>query len=232
MKKYALILSVLLLTGARLSAQTHEKNILGVRAGVNIAWMTASSGSASGSTNGRTGFHISVSDQILLSDKLPFYLETGVDFSSRGGKIKVEGYDYGPSSTTTDPVYQDVALRPMYLQVPLLINYHFDIRNRFTIQPFVGVYYGVGIGGKIKAGEEKSDMFGGDCRFMRSDFGVRVGVGFVWRRIYFGLNGDLGCLNILKKGASVTARDFENIPSGSGIKIANNNFAVSIGYNF
>lgn len=232
MKKYALILSVLLLTGARLSAQTHEKNILGVRTGVNVAWMTFSTDNASESFNPRTGFHISVSDQILLSRRLPFYIETGVNFSSRGGKIKIEGYDYGPSSATTEPGYQDVALRPMYLQVPLLVNYHFNIRNRFTIQPFAGVYYGVGIGGKIRIGEEKTDMFGDGALFIRSDFGVRMGVGFVWRRIYFGLSGDLGCLDILKKGASITDRGFGNIGNSNGIKITDSSFSVSIGYNF
>ena len=226
MKKYTLLLLVLLLAwNAR--AQQPEKNILGVRTGLNVAWMTVSDGSASESSAGRTGFHISVSDQIRLFSRLPLYLETGVNFSSRGGKIQIEEYGSG-----ADPVYEDVSLRPMYLQVPLLVNYHFNIRDKFTIQPFLGVYYGVGIGGKIKSGKDKIDMFGDYSSFMRSDFGVRMGVGFVWRRIYFGLNGDLGCLNILKKGALMVDGGFQDTVDDTRVRLTNDSFSISIGYNF
>lgn len=228
MKKYALTLFVLLLAGAPLSAQNHEKNILGVRAGLNISWLTASLDHGSEFSNSRVGFHISVSDQILLSKRLPLYLETGVNFSSRGGKIQTEEYGSG-----ADPVYQNVSLRPMYLQVPLLVNYHFNIADLFTIQPFAGVYYGVGIGGKIIE-TYKIDMFGDGSGFMRSDFGVRMGVGFVWKRIYFGLNYDLGCMDMLKEGAGeLIGSEFGyGYGYGEGIKIRNDSFSISIGYNF
>ncbi|MFQ7387701.1 MAG: hypothetical protein ACLRM8_09600 [Alistipes sp.] len=41
---------------------------------------------ASISTDSRASFHVAVTDQILLCNKLPFYLETGLAFSSRGGR--------------------------------------------------------------------------------------------------------------------------------------------------
>ena len=165
--------------------------------------MTASSGGASGATNGRTGFHISVSDQILLSDKLPFYLETGLAFSSRGGKLGILNF------------------RPSYIQVPVLLNYHFNIKNVVTIQPFAGLYYGLGIGGKIKdkTSGEKADIFGDDGLLKRSDLGVRLGAGVVWKRIYFGLGYDIGCLNLIKES------------DGEGT-MRNNCFTISVGYNF
>ena len=136
MKKVLLIVAAILLTNA-VSAQNHEKNILGVRAGLNLSSYSISESGVSVSTDSRAAFHVAVSDQILLCDRLPFYLETGLAFSSRGGKLS------------------GVSFRPSYLQIPVLVNYHFNIKDIVTIQPFAGLYYGLGIGGKMKANGEK-----------------------------------------------------------------------------
>ena len=119
MKRYALILLVLLLAGS-VRAQQREKNILGVRAGLNISKLAVSAEDMPISIGWRTGFRFAVSDQVLLTRKLPLYLETGVDFSSRGGKIALA--PYGEVYRTTP--------RPFYLQVPLLVNCHFNVRDR------------------------------------------------------------------------------------------------------
>ena len=192
MKKVLLILAAMLLANA-VSAQNHEKNILGVRAGLNLSSYSISAGGASISTDSRASFHVAVSDQILLCNKLPFYLETGLAFSSRGGKIA------------------GISFRPSYLQIPVLVNYHFNIKDIVTIQPFAGLYYGFGIGGKAKFGDE------GELK--RSDLGVRLGAGVVWNRIYFGLGYDIGCLNLVKES------------DGDGT-LRNSCFSISVGYNF
>lgn len=168
MKKVLLIMAAILLANA-VSAQNYEKNILGVRAGLNLSSYSISAGGASISTDSRASFHVAVTDQILLCNKLPFYLETGLAFSSRGGKV------------------DGVSFRPSYLQIPVLVNYHFNIKDIVTIQPFAGLYYGLGIGGKVKVGDEKGDIFGDEGGLKRSDLGVRLGAGVVWKRIYFGL---------------------------------------------
>lgn len=168
MKKVLLIVAAILLANA-VSAQNYEKNILGVRAGLNLSSYSISAGGASISTDSRASFHVAVTDQILLCNKLPFYLETGLAFSSRGGKV------------------DGVSFRPSYLQIPVLVNYHFNIKDIVTIQPFAGLYYGLGIGGKVKVGDEKGDIFGDEGGLKRSDLGVRLGAGVVWKRIYFGL---------------------------------------------
>lgn len=202
MKKIFVILSALLLANA-VTAQNYEKNILGVRAGLNLSSYTFSSGGASISTDSRAAYHVAVSDQILLCSKLPFYLETGLGFSSRGGKI------------------MNASFRPSYLQVPVLINYHFNF-NDFSIQPFAGVYYGLGIGGKVKVEGQKGDIFGDDGGLKRSDFGVRLGAGFTWKRIYLGAAYEIGCMNIVK----------DDLFEGGGVKMHNNCFTLSVGYNF
>ena len=142
MKKVLLIVAAILLANA-VSAQNYEKNILGVRAGLNLSSYSISAGGASISTDSRASFHVAVTDQILLCNKLPFYLETGLAFSSRGGKV------------------DGVSFRPSYLQIPVLVNYHFNIKDIVTIQPFAGLYYGLGIGGKVKVGDEKGDIRSG-----------------------------------------------------------------------
>ena len=156
MKKVLLIVAAILLANA-VSAQNYEKNILGVRAGLNLSSYSISAGGASISTDSRASFHVAVTDQILLCNKLPFYLETGLAFSSRGGKVKV--------------------------------------------------------------GDEKGDIFGDEGGLKRSDLGVRLGAGVVWKRIYFGLGYDIGCLNLVKES------------DGEGT-MRNNCFTISVGYNF
>lgn len=199
MKKVILILTTLLLASAA-SAQDYQKNILGIRAGLNMSkYSFKDAGSIDNKS--RTSFHVAVSDQILLCSKLPLYLETGLGYSSLGGKV------------------HGAKFQPSYLQIPVMINYHFIINN-FTIQPFAGAYYGFGIGGKAKDGDNKADLFGDDGALKRSDVGVRLGVGFVWKHIYLGAGYDLGCMDLSKDNAFGDA------------KIRNNNFSISVGYNF
>ena len=85
MKKVLLIVAAILL-GSAVSAQNYEKNILGVRAGVNVSTCDISIEDVRINTGSRAGFHFAVTDQILLHRSLPLYLETGVGFSSRGGR--------------------------------------------------------------------------------------------------------------------------------------------------
>jgi hypothetical protein len=48
---------------------------------------------------------------------------------------------------------------------------------------------------------------------------TRLGAGVVWKRIYFGLGYDIGCLNLVKES------------DGEGT-MRNNCFTISVGYNF
>lgn len=63
MKKVLLIVAAILLANA-VSAQNYEKNILGVRAGLNLSSYSISAGGASISTDSRASFHVAVTDQI------------------------------------------------------------------------------------------------------------------------------------------------------------------------
>lgn len=215
MKKAFLLLAAFLAAGAvtAQSPRPYEKNILGVRAGLNVAYIRASGGT-SGSTSPRAGYHIGVSDQILLSGRLPLYVETGVVFSSRGGR------------------FDGVSFRPMYLQVPLLVNYHFNIRGKIALQPFAGIYYGVGMDGKARHSDGWADIFGERGILRRSDLGVRMGVGAVLKRVWFSVGFDLGCLNNLAPGYTGWQYSDNNRYSYNFSALRNSSFTLSVGYNF
>lgn len=222
--KHAILLLTALLLANTVAAQPHEpggdryeKNILGVRAGMNLSKLDVSAEGAAISTGWRTGFYFAVSDQILLTRKLPLYLETGVDFSSRGGKALIEVY--GEMYETT--------LNPFYLQVPLLVNYHFTIKDRVTVQPFAGIYGGVGLRGKMKTGNANADLFRNPEFLKRLDFGVRVGVGIVVRRVRLGVSYDIGCMNQLRGG------EFNDYSIGpENVEVRNGCLTITLGYNF
>ena len=216
MKRYAFILLVLLSAGA-VRAQRYEKNILGVRAGVNVSTCDISIEDVRINTGSRAGFHFAVTDQILLHRSLPLYLETGIGFSSRGGRAAAEIYG---------DIY-NMIMRPFYMQVPLLVNYHFHIRDLLTIQPFAGIYGGVGIRGAMKTELRNEDMFSAPGFLSRMDFGVRAGAGFVIRRIYLGISYDIGCRNLFRGGEF-----FGYALQPESAEIRNNCLTVNIGYNF
>lgn len=194
MKK--LLCALLLLSSvATLSAQ--EKNIFGVRAGLNIASLTVPDGA---STNSKAGFQVGFSYERNLVDALPLYLETGLYFTGKGGKAGGAKLNLG------------------YLQVPVLVNYHWSVSDNATIQPFAGLYYAFGIHGKGKAGGEKADLFGDEGGMRRSDLGVRLGAGVNFlKRYYAGLGYDIGVLNTIKE-------DLATMRTGT--------FFIQVGYKF
>ena len=167
-----------------LSAQ--EKNIFGVRAGLNIASLTIPDGA---STNSKAGFQIGVSYERNLAEALPLYLETGLYYTGKGGKAGEAKLNLG------------------YLQIPVLVNYHWNVAGDVSIQPFAGLYYAFGIHGKGKAGGEKADLFGDEGGMSRSDVGLRIGAGVNFLKHYYaGLGYDLGFLNTIKESDAATMR--------------------------
>ena len=112
----------------------------------------------------------------------PVYLETGLLYSEKGGEGKFEGskFTYGLK----------------YLEVPLVMKYAIDI-DRVSIQPFVGGFLAVGVGGKIKDfGSRHAYSSFDDDGFQRFDAGIRGGCGIQYDLIYGELGYDFGLANI------------------------------------
>lgn len=209
MKKFLLFL---LCVAFAVSASAQEKHIFGVRAGLNVASMDFSAEGMTFSPDSKVSFQVGAAYQYKFLSTLPFYVETGLYFTGRGCSINDEG--------------DKLKANLYYLQVPVLVSYHFNIGNAVSIQPYAGIYYALGISGKFKEGGYKTKAFSDDGdipqTLKRSDFGLRFGAGVNFlKRYYAGLGYDLGLMDISKSGG-----EFE------GIKTKNGCFYIQEGYNF
>lgn len=217
MKK--LVLCAILLAATAVTAVAQEKATFGVRAGMNISNLSVKLDGESVTSDSRIGYNLGFSYQLPVVSKL--FLETGLNLSTRGAKV-----NGGFTGETED---SDLKINMLYVQLPVAISWHFDL-NKVSLQPFVGVYYGLGVSGKMKAGDQKMDLFKEikieedvePQMLKRSDFGVRFGVGAAFcQKYYVSVGYDLGMSNLLKDKELASEAKFKN-----------GNLFISVGYNF
>lgn len=185
----------------------------GVRAGLNFANMSVSDqdGSATLSPGSRTTFHVGLIADIPLMQSL--YVQTGLYLQNKGYKYDEDGY------TET--------AKPMYLEIPVLASYRYDLSDALQIQVNAGPYFGYGIGGKAKAegeyNEGEIDFFGDDddqYGAKRFNCGLQFGAGLTLNSHYYlGFAYQLGLTNIMD-----THDDYD--------KVKDRNWMISLGYNF
>lgn len=202
-----LILGLAAVLGA--TAQPLEKNLLGVRAGAEISYIRARGELVHGTTNPRIGFRLGVSDQVLLWHRIPLYIETGVHFSSRGGR------------------FEETSFRPMYLQIPALLTWRFRLGRQSWIRPFAGIEYGVGIGGKARTADGWSDLFGTAGFLRRSNLDARFGLEVSIRRICIQAGFDAGLCNLFAGDGTRTPL----LPAGIS-DLRSRSVSIGIGYDF
>lgn len=216
MKKLLLCFVVVALST---TAFAQKKSTFGVRAGLDISNVSMKMDGESLDLKSRVGFNVGISYQTPLVSKL--YLETGLNLTSRGARL----------NSISESISDGYKLNMLYVQLPVALSWHFDLKN-ISIQPFVGGYYSIGVQGKMKMDDSdtKIDVFkkpaqdeeGPSTQFRRSDAGLRFGVGVEFcKKYYVSLGYDLGLSNLLK---DKEARKMATIK--------NNNFAITLGYNF
>lgn len=224
MKKLFFALAGVILVASSAVAQNYEKNLYGVRAGLNVASLL----DQGMEVHSKTGFHIAGVYQRLLTESLPLYLETGLQLSQKGYKVQF---------------YERESYNAMYLEIPVMVNYKFYIKDKVAIYPSFGVYYALGIGGKYKGesmnseeyGTEKYDMFGSKGFMKRSDFGLRFSATAEWRKFAFSLGYEFGFVDVAKN-AEPGSSDYDDEYYGGGDynfgEMKTGNIFISIGYNF
>lgn len=200
MKKLILLVAAAVLFLGSANAQKFEKNIFGVRAGLNVSNVRFNGISP----DSKIGFHIGGSYERLLAS-FPLYLETGLQLTLKGCQFDDEGF--------TDK------LNATYLEIPIMVNYKFNIEDKVVLYPSAGFYYGLGLGGKIKTGGPKKDTFD---YLKSSDFGMRFAGTALWRQFTFTLGYEFGLTDI---------NDIKRYDDDFG-KVKPNNFFISVGYNF
>ncbi len=214
MKRFFLLIGAVMFV----SSITAQSNLeWGVHAGLNLANEKVSTESASSEINSHAQFHLGFSVAAPIGKKLPFYFSTGLEFTGRGGESQVSG------NKVCDNLY--------YLQIPVSLSYHFNLGEKVSLQPQVGVYYAFGLFSNSKINGEPQQFdgedfdffteYGGEQGYKRSDLGLRFGVDAVFAKHYkLGLGYDLGLLNINKDMFD------------SNIKVTNGVFYIRLGYNF
>lgn len=222
MKKLVLALMGIAVMAGSAMAQNYEKNIYGVRAGLNVANLSMDGLP----TSSKVGFHVAGVYQRLLTSSMPLYLETGLQVSQKGCKL-----DFGES----------VKFNAMYLEIPVMVNYRFNIKDAVTLYPSVGFYYAFGIGGKTKyegvdydtdtTVSEKMNTFD-EYGLKRSDLGMRVSATAEWKKFAFSLGYEFGFMNVSQNKPGVTFGEDEECFITISPKVKTSNFFVSVGYKF
>ena len=192
----------------------------GARLGLNIASM--SSEYAGYDMDSRSGLAFGGVIGWQLANQTPLWLETGLFYSEKGGKTHwTEPTEDGPS------INEKVTVRLSYFEVPIVVKYSFDTGvDDLYVQPFLGGYLALGIGGKTKEyGEYNANThqyrgrssYSSFDNFNRFDGGLRIGCGAEYKMVYGELGFDFGLANVSKG-------DFDTTHT--------RNFFINVGVNF
>lgn len=99
-------------------------------------------------------------------------------------------------------VSQSETYSPLYIQIPVLGAYRYNLNDDWNLTLKAGPYVAYGISGKIKAssynGSVDADMFS-DLDAKRFDAGVDAGVDFEYHRLVFGLEYERGFVSFAPK---------------------------------
>lgn len=168
-----------------------EYNIYyGLRLGLSLSTINSDDDRLDGGSS-QAGINLGGVIGFGLSEKYPFYLETGLFYVEKGGKGR----------------YQDkkVTYDLNYLEVPVLIKYKYEASDDFGVQPFAGGYLALGVGGKVKDYDGVLNDDGNarvtyssfsDNYFQRFDAGLRLGCGLEYQMIYAEIAYEFGLVNV------------------------------------
>ena len=182
----------------------------GLRLGMNIA--SLSSDNADLDMDSRAGLAFGAVYGFQLANSTPVWLELGAFNSEKGGTMESVPFQMAENKVG----FQKVKCRLSYLQVPVVVKYSLDLIDDLYIQPFLGGYMALGLGGKMKYyGEQRStSSYDAVDRF---DGGLRLGCGLEYQMLYAEAGFDFGIANI---GDS----DFDGVHTRS--------FFINVGVNF
>lgn len=154
----------------------------GLRVGLDVSTVNSDDQYLDGGT-AKTGLNVGMVVGFQLAPTSPVYLETGLSYMEKGGEGRFQGnkFTYGLD----------------YLEVPLVMKYFLDVDRHFSVQPFLGGFLGVGVGGKIKDfGMRKAYSSYDKEGFQRFDAGLRLGCGVQYEFLYAEVGYDVGLANI------------------------------------
>ena len=154
----------------------------GLRLGVAFSTVNSDDQYLNGSS-AKSGLDIGAVVGLQLGYRSPIFFETGLSYIEKGGDGRYQGDKFSYSLN--------------YLEVPMVLKYKYDVDRSFSIQPFLGGFMSVGVGGKIKDfGMRQAFSSFDDDAFKRFDGGIRVGCGIQYDFLYAEMGYDFGLANI------------------------------------
>ena len=174
-----------------------------VKFGMNFSNMTKLD-----ETKALPGFTMGVGADYAFNEN--WYFQPGVMITSKGYKVKYAG--------------EKVTVRPVYLDIPILAAYKFDITDNTKFVINAGPYLAIGLGGKVKEDGDNCKIFddkGGDWK--RFDLGLQWGVGVELGEHYL--------VNFTAQHGFIAPGKSED-GNGDEISPKNMSFAIGVGYRF
>lgn len=172
------------------------------RVGMNFSNMTKDS-----EAKALPGFNLGVGMDYGFSEN--WSLQSGLMISSKGWKYKEEG--------------EKMTFRPIYLDIPILAAYKFNISDNTKFVINAGPYLAFGLGGKAKYGDVDYKLFKSDeGDWKRFDLGIQYGIGLELSDHYL--------INLTGQNGFISPFDY---PDGyDGDKPKNMTFSIGVGYRF
>lgn len=156
-------------------------------------------------TKALPGFQLGVGIDYGFSEN--WSLQSGLMISSKGYKVKEGEY----KETT----------RPIYLDIPILAAYKFNISDNTKFVINAGPYLAFGLGGKNKVdGVDESEKVFGDNGWNRFDLGIQYGIGLELSDRYL--------INLTGQNGFICPWDTEDGED----KPKNMTFSIGVGYRF
>lgn len=155
----------------------------GLRLGMGLATVNSDQTYWDGPSS-RTGINVGGVMGIQLAPTVPAFLELGLYCTEKGGRQNDKGNG-------------KIQFNLTYLEMPIVAKYSIDMDGDLAIQPYVGGYVAMGVGGKIKRYAEKTvEGAFSDDYFKRFDGGLRIGCGIEYQMLYADIAYDFGLANI------------------------------------
>lgn len=229
-----LVASILTLSQDILAKKPHDKDhkiSFGIRTGINISSIGGDFKNTLNEftdLNNKIGFDVGAIIDVPIWKAL--YVQSGLFFTTKGAETKYEESDEENKGTPNDE--KKGSFNAMYLEIPILLSYRFNLDKNMKWHIHFGPYIAYGIGGKARYAnsengerqEKKSDFFGksdDSYGFNRFDTGLSFGTGLSFKHHYIGLQYELGLANVANKTYWGKKTSFKM-----------NNLAISYGYNF
>ena len=171
-----------------------------VKFGMNFSNMTKDS-----EAKALPGFNFGVGMDYGFSEN--WSLQLGLMISSKGWKYKEEG--------------EKMTFRPIYLDIPILAAYKFNISDNTKFVINAGPYLAFGLGGKAKYGDVDYKLFKSDeGDWKRFDLGIQYGIGLELSDHYL--------INLTGQNGFICPWDTEEGED----KCKNMTFSIGVGYRF